>query len=72
MFIKLMFSCEDDQSPLQSTSLGSGSHSLFPVHTDAFGPVRMNPGGQEYVMDCPSVLELSDSLTTTTRSCVGG
>ena len=40
--------------PMQSTCPGSGSHSLFPVHTDAFGPVSINPGGHVYVMNCPS------------------
>ena len=40
---------------MQSTSPGSGSHSLFPVHTDAFGPVSVNPGGHVYVMNCPSI-----------------
>ena len=52
---------------MQSTCPGSGSNSLFPVHTDALGPVRMNPGGQVYVMDCPSVsLGMSDPVTMTT------
>ena len=61
---------------MQSTCPGSGSHSPFPVHTDAFGPVRMNPGGQVYVMDCPSIVGVLDSVTMMTprscNNCVGG
>ena len=60
---------------MQSTCPGSGSYSPFPVHTDALGPVRINPDGQEYVMDCPSVLGMSDPVTMTTGShtdCVDG
>ena len=55
---------------MQSTSPGSGSHSLFLLHTDAFGPVKMNPEGQVYVMNCPSIMGMSDSLSMIiTRSC---
>ena len=46
-------------SPMQSTCPGSGSHSLFPVHTDMFGPVSVNPVGHVYVMNCPSIGGLS-------------
>ena len=56
---------------MQFTSSGSGSHSLFLIHTDAFGPVEMNPEGQMYVMNCPSIMGISDSLSTIiTRSCI--
>jgi hypothetical protein len=61
---------------MQFTSPGSGSHSLFPVHTDVFGPVRINPDGQVYAMDCPSILGMSDSLseiiTGSFSDCVDG
>ena len=61
---------------MQSTCPGSGSHSPFLVHIDAFGPVRMNPGGQVYVTDCPSVVGVADFVTMTTprscNNCVGG
>ena len=60
-----------EKSPMQAACPGSGSHSPLPIHTDAFGPVRMNPGRQEYMIDCPSVLGMSDSssMFTTTGSC---
>ena len=45
--------------PMQSTCPGSGFHSPFPVHTDTFGPVSINPGEQVYVMNCPSIGGLS-------------
>ena len=32
--------------PLHITSLGSGSHSLFPIHLVEFGPVSPCLGGQ--------------------------
>ena len=54
---------------MHSTSPGSGSHSLFPVHMDAFGPVSTNPGGHVYVMNCPSTRGLSDAVTTLTFPC---
>jgi hypothetical protein len=60
---------------MQSTSPGSGSHTPFSVHTDALGPVWMNPDGQVYDKYCPSNLGTSDSVTMTTGSfsdCVDG
>ena len=45
--------------PMHATCPGSGSHSLFPIHTDVLGPIRINPGGHVYVMNCPSIGGLS-------------
>ena len=39
---------------LHSTSLGSGSHSPFPMHVDVFGPERISPGEQANVTLTPS------------------
>ena len=39
---------------LHSTSLGSGSHSPFPMHVDAFGPESTSPGEQANVTLAPS------------------
>ena len=60
---------------MQSTSPGSGSLSLFLIHTYAFGPVSTNLGGHVYVMNCPSIRGLSDPVTITTgpcNNCIGG
>ena len=59
---------------MHSTCPGSGSHFLFPVHTDEFGPVRINPDGQVYVMNCPSIGGLAGPVTTIAfpyNSCIG-
>ena len=39
---------------LHTTSLGSGSHSPFSMHVDAFGPESTSPGGQANVTLAPS------------------
>ena len=39
---------------LHSTSLGSGSHSPFPMHVDEFGPESTSPGGQANMTLAPS------------------
>ena len=39
---------------LHSTSLGSGSHSPFPMHVDEFGPESISPGEQANVTLAPS------------------
>ena len=39
---------------LHSTSLGSGSHSPFPIHVAKLGPVIINPVGQLNMMLSPS------------------
>ena len=39
---------------VHSTSLGSGSHSPFPIHIDELDPFRVCPGGQANVIFCPS------------------
>ena len=40
--------------PLHSASLGSGSHSPFPIHVDVLGPVSTSPTGQSKKMRVPS------------------
>ena len=40
--------------PVHSTSLGSGSHSPFPIHVDELDSFRICPGGQANVIFCPS------------------
>ena len=39
---------------MQFTSLGSGSHSPFPIHVDELGPLSTAPVGQINVMPAPS------------------
>ena len=39
---------------LHSISLGSGSHSPFPMHVDEFGPESISPGEQANVTLAPS------------------
>ena len=39
---------------LHSTSLGSGSHSPFPIHVDEFDPERISPREQANVTLTPS------------------
>ena len=41
-------------SSAHATSLGSGSHSPFPIHVDELDPLRVCPGGQVNVIFCPS------------------
>ena len=40
---------------LHSTSLGSGSHSPFPMHVEVLGPERISPGEQANVTLVPSI-----------------
>ena len=41
-------------SPVQFTSLGSGSHSPFPIHVAEIGPVPISPDVQVKVIFSPS------------------
>ena len=40
--------------PVHSTSLGSGSHSPFPIHVDELDLLSICPVGQVNVIACPS------------------
>ena len=39
---------------VHSTSLGSGSHSPFPIHVAELGPSSICPCGQMNIIVCPS------------------
>ena len=48
MYIAVLVSAD-----IHSTSLGSGSHSPFPIHIDVLEPVSTNPGEQVKVIVLP-------------------
>ena len=54
-------------------SIGSGSHSPFPIHVVVLGPVSTSPGGQlKFTLDPSSAGFLSSIVSTEVLAAVSG